>query len=67
MRRKLLLLVAWLRGPPVARASRRGAHIPGAALDGLRRDFFNVEMPEGTVMEWQDRMPTTPIWYTRET
>jgi Protein of unknown function (DUF3604) len=26
--------------------------------------FFDVEMPEGTVMELQDRAYTSPIWYT---
>ncbi len=26
--------------------------------------FFNVEMPEGTRMELQDRAYTSPIWYT---
>ncbi len=27
-------------------------------------NFFNVETPEGTVMEWQDRTSASTIWYT---
>ena len=42
----------------------RVLEIPTPRWTAYDAKFFNVEMPEGTPMELQDRAYTSPIWYT---
>ena len=42
----------------------RVLEIPTPRWTAYDAKFFDVEMPEGTVMELQDRAYTSPIWYS---
>ena len=42
----------------------RVLEIPTPRWTAYDAKFFNVEMPEGTTMELQDRAYTSPIWYS---
>ena len=42
----------------------RVLEIPTPRWTAYDAKFFNVEMPEGTTMELQDRAYTSPVWYT---
>ncbi len=42
----------------------RVLEIPKPRWTAYDAKFFDIEMPEGTVMEVQDRAYTSPIWYT---
>ena len=42
----------------------RVLEIPTPRWTAYDAKFFNVDMPEGTTMELQDRAYTSPIWYT---
>jgi len=42
----------------------RVIEIPTPRWTAYDAKFFKVKMPEGTVMQLQDRAYTSPIWYT---
>jgi len=44
----------------------RVIEIPTPRWTAYDAKFFNVEMPEGTAMQLQDRAYTSPIWYAPE-
>jgi hypothetical protein len=63
------LLMAHWEDPDFDPAERafyyvRVLEIPTPRWPAYDAKFFGVEMPEGTVMELQDRAYTSPIWYT---
>ena len=42
----------------------RVLEIPKPRWTAYDAKFYDIEMPQGTVMEVQDRAYTSPIWYT---
>ena len=41
----------------------RVIEIPKPRWTAYDAKYYGIEMPEGTVMELQDRAYTSPIWY----